>query len=233
METRSRLSSGVRRLQNTMMTRIFSVLIAILLGSRPAGSQATDTKPCGVAFGQSLVVFVGKKLDVRPFTPTVPDGHVLLDNAFRARYRVLQYVCGNLPAQEIEFEAYDHYGSPAFAEFDTVLLFVSWADGRLVHQKYQYVDVYETSDGSWAGCGDPYRLEPEVHRGAIRAKPMAFKRPVSFSVRDLNQAEIRRRYPPEFFERTGDTVTCRAGTPLADLYAIKRNGVLKARGIFQ
>jgi hypothetical protein len=214
-------------------SRTLAVLCAILLAAPPAFSQAIDRTTCGVVPGQNLVVFVGKKRDVQPFEPDLPPGSVPFDYAFRARYQVLQVFCGDLQTPEVEFEAYDHYGTPAFATFETVLLFLSRANGRFFHQKYQYSDVYESADGSWAGCGDPYKLEPEVHRGAIHAQPITYKHPVTFSVRGLTEEEIRRWYPPDFFQRQDSAVMCRAGSPLLDLFAVKRAGVLKARGLFR
>lgn len=216
-----------------MTVRPIAVLCAMLLAARPALSQAIDRTTCGVVPGENLVVFVGKKLDVQPFTPELGPDEISLDLAFRARYQVLHVLCGDLQTREVEFEVYDHYGTPRFAQFETVLLFLSRADGQFYHQKYQYSDVYETTDGSWAGCGDPYKLEPEVHRGSIRAIPITHKHPVTFSVRGLSEEEIRRRYPADFFQRQDSTVVCRAGARLSDLFAVKRAGVLKARGLFQ
>ena len=158
---------------------------------------------------------------------------MLLDNAFRARYRVLQVFCGDLTRPEIRFDVYDHYGTPPFAQFETVLLFVSRDSGRFVQQKYQFAPVFETTDGSWAGCGDPYWFEPKVHRRQFQAKPVAFKRPPEFSVKQLSENEIRDRYPPAFFTRRNDVVVCRAGATVAEIFWIKRNGVLKARGLFR
>ena len=213
--------------------RSLAVLFAMLLAPWPALAQAIDRATCGVVPNQNLIVFVGKKLDVQPFTPELPPGSISMDYAFRARYRVLDVVCGDVPTPEVEFEAYDHYGTPAFSQFETVLLFLLRADGRLFHEKYQYSDVYETADGSWAGCGDPYKLEPDMHRGAIRPRPVTFKRLVTFSIRELSEQDIRKWYPADLFQRQDSVVVCRAGASLSDLFAVKRAGVLKARGLFR
>jgi hypothetical protein len=205
----------------------------MLLVARQAPTQVIDRATCGVVPDQNLIVFVGRKLDVQSFSPEYQPGSIPMDYAFRARYQVLDVLCGDLQTPEVEFEAYDHYGTPGFSKFETVLLFLSRADGRFYHQKYQYSDVYETRDGSWAGCGDPYKLEPDVHRGTIRAKPITYKQPVTFSVRGLTEEQIRKWYSPDFFHRQDSTVVCRAGAPVWDLFAVKRAGVLKARGLFQ
>lgn len=216
-----------------MVSRLLIIISALAAATQLLPAQVVNAKTCGVAPGENLVVFVGRKLSVRQFQPAVPPGAFLLDHAFRARYHVLQVFCGALTSPQIEFEAYDHYGTPAFAQFETVVLFVSREDGQFVQQKYQYANVYETVDGSWAGCGDPYQFEPKVHRGRIRAKPVKFKRPVVFSVAGLSEKEIRRRYSPQFFTQRGDSVICTAGATLAEIFAVKRNGVLKARELFR
>ena len=216
-----------------MLNRFLTIGFALAATAGLMPAQVVDRKTCGVVPGENLVVFVGRKLSVRQFQPTVAPGTFLMDNAFRARYQVLQVFCGELRSPQIEFEAYDHYGTPTFAEFETVVLFVSREDGRFVHQKYLYANVYETTDGSWAGCGDPYQFESDVHRGRIQAKPVQFKRPVTFSVVGLSEKEIRARYSPKFFTRRGDSVICKAGATLAEIFAVNRNGVLKARELFR
>lgn len=40
-------------------------------------------------------------------------------------------------------------------------------------------------------------------------------------------------YPPEFFEYKENTVICRREAFVEDLFQVKRQGVLKARGLFQ
>lgn len=188
---------------------------------------------CGVAPGQNLAVFVGRKLELQEIQPDVPPGRLLMDEVFRARYKVLQVYCGDLTTPEVEFEVADHYGRPVFENFDTVLLFLSRAKGKWYHEKYQFQDVYATSDGSWAGCGDPYKYENDVNRGPLRARPIEFKQRVTFPLRGLSRDEIRERYPADLYERRGDRVLCRAGAPLDDLFAVKRDGVLKARELFR
>src|SRR5689334_5817576 len=121
-----------------MIARSLCVALGLTCATQVMPAQDMDTKTCGVVPGQNLVVFIGEKLSVRPFQPAVKGGAILLDNAFRARYRVLQVLCGELRSPEIEFDVYDHYGAPPFAVFETVLLFVSRDSGRFVQQKYQF-----------------------------------------------------------------------------------------------
>ena len=83
----------------------------------------------------NLIAFVGEKISIEPFKPKVRT----MDSAFYAKYRVLQVIFGTLPAKEITFAVYDHYGEPRFSNYKHVLLFISKSDdGSFYHQKYQY-----------------------------------------------------------------------------------------------
>ena len=157
---------------------------------------------------RDLIIFVGKRLSVTAQTNT-PDS---LDLKFEARYRVLKMVFGHYDGPEITFTVYDHRGFPAFARYDTALMFVSRHEGELYHEKYQFIPVYPTVDGRWAGCGDPYRFEGRpVHRGNLKPVPINF----TTTVRD------------------GETgKPCTRGNYVEDLLSVKTNGVLKARGWF-
>jgi hypothetical protein len=188
---------------------------------------------CGEQPTETLFVFVGRKISLRPVGVEVPPGQpFILDEKYLGEYEVLRVLCGVHPSDHIEFEVYDHYGVPAFAEFATVLLYVSRYNGRLVHEKYLYNPVYETKDGGWAGCGDPYALD-HVHRGHIRALQVSFKAEVSFPIANVTESEGSERYPAAYFARRGDRFFCMAGASIDSLFAIKRDGYLRARGIFR
>lgn len=208
-----------------------------MAASVASGGYAANAEPipeCGTVDGDGLFVFVGEKLEVTevPPAPDPPESGQLvirLDSQFRARYRVLDRLCGEFVGNVIDFDAFDHWGFPAFARYETVLLYVSLNGDRYYHQKYQFNDVYKTSSGEWASCGDPYRREPEVHRGSIEAVALEFDEPLLYSVAGLTEQQIDERFPPEFFSREGDRVACKAGSTADVLYTIKRLGVLKAR----
>jgi hypothetical protein len=204
---------------------------ALLCGSL-AHAQSAPSPPCGEEPSETLLVFVGRQLNLKPVSNEAPPGYVILDSKYLARYQILHVLCGLFPSDTIEFEVYDHYGTPAFAQFETVLLYVSRYNGRMIHQKYMYNPVYETIDGDWAGCGDPYELD-EVHRGQVRAAHVRFKTEVSFPIANLTEAQIKERYPSEYFVRRGNRVVCTAGARIQDLFAIKRDGFLRARGLFK
>ena len=178
----------------------------------------------------NLIAFVGKRIEVRK----IPDPENLdrFDEKFEARYRVLSVIFGSYLKREINFTAFDHYGRPAFARYDTVLLYVSSHRGKFYHEKYQYHAVYPTKDGQWAGCGDPYQNEPSVHRGDVQAQPIKFSPEVTFNLSRVNTEEIRQRFPSQYFEFRGIVAVCKAGVYAKELFEIKRRGVLRARGLF-
>jgi len=157
---------------------------------------------------RDLIVIVGKRLNVTE-QRTEQD---VMDQKFEARYRILQLVFGKYEGDEITFSAYDHYGYPKFARYDTVLLFISRYQGKLYHEKYQFYDVYPTKDGRWATCGDPYKYELEVHRGNLKPVEIQF-------TTDVNNESV--------------AGSCTQGNYVEDLFQVKKNGVLKARGLFK
>lgn len=154
-----------------------------------------------------------------------------MDLAFLARYEVLSIVRGEYVGKTIDFEVYDHGGFPNFANFEIVLLFVSLPDdGSYYHQKYQYIPVYPTADDTWAGCGDPYARESDVHLGSIEAHDIKFDPPLVFDLRGLTQSEIRTQYPRAYFRRSRTSAECIKGNTLEELLKVKFDGVLGTRG---
>ena len=190
-----------------------------------------------------LIAFVGQKLKVEPFEPPACEqqskpGHeticIVMDSAFHAKYRVLKLVHGRYDEAVIDFDAFDHFGWPPFANYEHVLLFVSrHADGTWYHVKYQYFPVYETRDGDWATCGSADRFEPPSRRGASTARPIAFKNPVIEPLPNLPADQVEEWFPTTDWARIKDHAVCLQGTPIADLFEAKKRGVLRARGLFE
>lgn len=200
-------------------------------------AQTKNIPECGVVDGDGLIAFVGEKLEVTEVeipqvlqAPQAPGTFsIILDYHYRARYRVIEKLCGDFFEDVIEFDIYDHHGFPYFARYETVLLYVSRYGDRDVHQKYQSDVVHKTGSGEWASCGDPYLGEPPDKRGDFRAVSLEFDEPPVFSVAHLTEEQIAEIYSPEYYSREGDCVTCKAGATADVLYTIKRLGILKAR----
>jgi hypothetical protein len=187
--------------------------------------QLEENKP------SRIFVFVGEKVEVKEFNPEAEKGAILMDSAFKAKYKIIQNVYGDYQGEYIEFEAYDHYGYPPFAKYKNVLLFVSEYKGELYHEKYQYFDVYQTKDGNWAGCGDPYQFE-EVHRKPVKTFALAFIEPVIYDLSNFNAKQRKEFYPAPFFRIEGKKAVCLKGAYIDELFLVKKNGVLKARRVF-
>ena len=178
-----------------------------------------------------LVVFVGEKISVKKFEPKSDPDTFLMDEAFKARYKLLELVHGEFGGKEIEFEAYDHYGRPEFSRYKTVLLFVSKYEEGMYHQKYQFFPVFKTNDGYWAGCGSPYAYEPEVHHGDLNPIAHSFSKNAYFPLKRLSRKERKQYFPKEYYKIVKKRAYCLKGNTVDELSEVKLNGVLKARGM--
>ena len=112
----------------------------------------------------TLFAFIGQKLSVLEFEPELEDNVILMDLAFKARYKLLAQVTGTKLPDIVEFEAYDHYGFPMFAKHDIALIYLTKAvgDDALYHVKYTFDRVRQTSDGRWAKCTETYGRDDKL-----------------------------------------------------------------------
>lgn len=181
----------------------------------------------------SLYVFVGEKITIERFEPELEEGQIILDEAFIATYRILSFVYNNLAADTITFKAYDHYGWPGFSEYETVLLYIVKTDDGFVHSKYLFSPLYKTKRGTWAApynnwdYNHPYNDEIDVS-----PRKILWENPPVFDLEHLTVAEIEENFPAPLFRRDGKTVTAVYGNTLQELFLLKKNGVLNARGYF-
>jgi hypothetical protein len=153
-----------------------------------------------------------------------------MDSKFKANYKILQQVFGYYPKDTISFTVFDHYGKPAFSNFENVLLFVSEYCGQLYHEKYQYFDLYKTKDGKWASPGDPYKYD-SYHRKNLKPQDIQFADSVWFDISKLSETTIKEQYPRPFYKIDRQKAIPVMGSYIDDLITVKKNGVLKARNI--
>ncbi|WP_276503422.1 hypothetical protein [Terrimonas pollutisoli] len=178
-----------------------------------------------------LFVFVGEKISVQP----LPHEQGSIDNGFTAKYIILQKVYGDFPLDTIEFVVYDHYGVPDFSKYKNVLLFVSADSGTYYHQKYMYNDVYKTKGGRWAGT---YTYEDYNHayNKLTKVKPVKieFAEEVSYPTRMVDEEgrQMTFSYPKPYFKTVSDKAIAVYGNYIEDLFKLKKDGVLTARGLF-
>lgn len=197
----------------------------------------TVTLVCVSSFGQtkkdSLYVFVGKKIEVIGFKQKLDTNEIPFDAAFKAKYEVIQNLYGNYNKDTIEFEAYDHYGKPAFSNYDYVLLFVSNYNGKLYHEKYQYFDVYKTTNGRWASG---YAVRDYGHsynkNTTVKPEKIGFVEEVSYKIRSRNKQEIETNFPSPYYKVENNMAIVVWGNYIEQLFELKKTGILKARGFF-
>jgi hypothetical protein len=189
-------------------------------------------KNYGANDSNRLFVFVGEKISVEP----LPHGQYSMDNGFKAIYEILEKVYGDFPEDTIEFVAYDHCGTPPFSKFKNVLLYVSADSGIYYHQKYMYNDVYKTKDGHWAGtyAGDDYEHAYNKHT-KIKPIKIGFTEKISYPTKmeDDEGRQFTLSYPRPYFKTVDDSAIAIYGNYIEDLFALKKSGILAARGLFE
>ncbi|HEX7869189.1 MAG TPA: hypothetical protein VF455_03665 [Chryseobacterium sp.] len=171
----------------------------------------------------NLYAFVGKKISVTEFDPNenkediqtgeyeideetgdtlkIVKKSYVIDRAFRCRYKVVRQMFNYLKTDTVEFIAYDHYGTPGFAERDTVILYLSKSkDGsHYFHQKYQYDNVYINKKGHYYsypkfnGSESPETLENMTGFDKTSSEE-------KYDVSNLNSEGIKMYYPSQFYK---------------------------------
>lgn len=200
-----------------MRNILFSILLFII------------AQPCMGEENSKYFVFVGEKISLEPLPPKAGDYR------FLAKYRVLEPFKGTYKGTEIEFTIFDHRGTPTFSKYKHVLLYVELRDGRYYHSKYQYSPLYKTKSGKWAGPYTTYDYEHEYNtHTTIRPEIIEFAEPVVFDIPSgLTAKEAKAWYPTPFYKIEGNKAIAVYGNYVDELFLLKQNGVLKARGDFQ
>lgn len=202
-----------------------ALIFALILALTPAPARADEQ--------ENLFVFVGEKLSLEQFRPELPPNVLMMDAAFKARFRVVHAVYGRYDGAAIEFDAYDHYGVPPFGRYAHSLLFVSRDGERWVQQKYQALPVFRTRGGEWNGCGPIGPRDTAERRGIAPARPVAFAQEAYIELRpERDRDQDARWYDKRHFRIEGDRAYCLTGTSSQDLFELKKRTVLKARGLF-
>lgn len=177
----------------------------------------------------SLYVFVGEKIGTSGMSPDT--NGIIWNAAIKATYKIIENVFGKYPKDTIEFESYDHFGEFPFLGYKYVLLFVSNYNGRLIHEKYQYFDVYRTKNGRWASS---YKIDDYNHpynkTTTIKSEVIDFVNEVSYKVK--NKWEAENYYPAPYYKVVDKLAIPVYGNYVKELFELKKNSTLKARGIF-
>ena len=213
-----------------------SVILFISCGTSTTDST-TKTAPLiakdttnEIERNNTLFVFVGEKINVTP----IPYKPGAFENGIKAKYKILQNIYGNYNKDVIDFEAYDHYGTPKFTKYKTVLLFVSKYNGKFYQEKYMFDPLAKTKDGRWAG---PYSGEyehPYNKHTTVKPQQVDFIEEISFPTKVKNDdgKEFILTYPEPYFQTVGDKAIAIYGNYIEELFKHRRDGVLTARDLF-
>jgi hypothetical protein len=181
-----------------------------------------------------LYVFVGEKIDIKEFQLEINNGLIPMDQGFKAKYKVIEKVYGNLKLDTIDFVAYDHYGIPPFSNFKTVLLYVIKVNGNFYHSKYLYSAVYKTKDNKWAGLYFPIDSNSVIQINNIAfLKKMDFEPVVIMDLSEYKLEYIKKYFPEPYFRIAGAKAEAVYGIPVEDIFNLNKSGILKARGYFK
>ncbi|GAA4326626.1 hypothetical protein GCM10023184_15380 [Flaviaesturariibacter amylovorans] len=189
--------------------------------------------PCPDTVGQHYA-FIGRKVSVRRNLQKQPyycNVLLLRDPQFEAEYELVERLYGNPGSDTIRFTAFDHYGFPKFAEYRHVLLFVSRYCSGLIHQKYQFFDVYRTTDGRWAAPYSSYDYERRDNDSSIRPVPISFAEPVVVDVSGGDSATIAKEYPAPYYRIENGKAIALYGNYIPELIEIKQRTVFNNRRI--
>jgi hypothetical protein len=154
-----------------------------------------------------------------------------LDRRYVASYKILQPILGNYKQNDtLTFEVFDHYGSPAFADYQNVLIYICDYCGRLVHVKYQYNNVYITEDGRWAA---PYQthdymwLAKSGKTTTVKPELITFKKPVMFNLDGYAPEVVKQQFPEPYYKIEGNKAIAVYGNYIEELLEIKKLTRLK------
>jgi len=235
------LHKALHVIGNTMMhlkNLLFAVLVTIFTSCNNSHTGIiTTTKPLiikdttnEIEKKNMLFVFVGEKISVT----AIPHKPGDFDNGVDAKYKILQPVYGNYNKSVIEFKAYDHYGTPEFTKYKTVLLFVTEYEGKFYQEKYMFDPLAMTKDGRWAG---PYSSEfdhPYNKYTTVKPVKVDFVEEISYPIKvtDDEGKENIFKYKDPYFKTVGNKAVAVYGNYIPELFKLRRDGVLTARDLF-
>jgi hypothetical protein len=210
-----------------MKTILFIILSFVFINNSFAQDQSEP----------ELYIFVGEKIFVteieEPGVVSESNEEITfsMDYVFKAKYKILENISGDLKLDTIVFIAYDHYGTAEFSKYKYVLLYVTKHHGEFYHEKYQFSALYKTKDNKWAGT---YAVADYNHSFNINTtvKPIKidFEPEVSIDIKKYDDETIKEWFPEPYFKIKGKKAIAVYGNYIPELIQLKKDGVLKARG---
>jgi hypothetical protein len=224
--------------RGTARGRAMAIGVAAMVAAMSAQAAETLSDERTV----DTVVFVGERVSIEPMEdPCEAEAKrtgelrcIVMDELYRATYRVVLPVSGTTPAQEVTFEIADHYGFPPFAHFSHALLFVAIDKDRNWLHKYQGIAMHRTTEGQWAACGEVDRRGVDKDL-SHRARPLPFAEPIvsKDAIPDPAWDRLLAAWKEArgTYRIKGGQVRCLKGVPVRETYEIVRQGVMKAREV--
>jgi hypothetical protein len=200
------------------------VLLFLLLSGFQSATAQTATP-------DNFFVFVGERISMDPIKPKA--GEIPRDRGYTAKYKVDTSIYGNYANDTIEFEVYIHLGdSPAFSSYQHVLLYLTQENGKWYHEKYQFNAVYRTKNGRWAGTGRSDDYDHTFNaQTTLKPENIVFGDSVWIDMTGMD-AFSRSHFENDYYLIESKRAYPVAGNYVEDLFALKKTGVLKARGLF-
>lgn len=197
---------------------------------------------CSNSIGQSLndsvFVFVGEKVSIKKIRqPNLSKGQIHLYSKYRLKFKVIQNVHNVLEQKRIVFYADAHLGLRELPTNKHSLLFLVLENGQYKLIRFQFFDVYKTTDGRWVSCGDPFYLDKKFKdsiKSVIQIVKPVFSRPVTFKINpSMDSASVKDVFREPYFKVDGKVATGVMGCYVEDLFTLKKEGILKELGFFK
>lgn len=176
-------------------------------------------------------VFIGEKIKVDNAKEKYYCNIISMDSKFDVTYKIVDNIYGNYTSDTINFVAYDHNGRPAFENYEYVILFVSKYCDEFIHQKYQYYDVYKTTDNMWAS---PYHIFDYANLdNSSNLKPVKimFKKPVEYDISTSSKEWVDKYYPSPYYKIENGKAIAVYGNYVPELLELKKQTVFKDKKI--
>jgi len=202
--------------------------LRIILTPEPCLEYKPETCPDSIP--RKTYVFIGQKVSVKSAPDIYYCNIIKFDAESVAEYKVLQNIHGKFPGDTARFSVFVHDG-PIFFDYKYVMLFVTDYCGKMIHEKYQFFEVYPTVDNRWAFPGDPYLYDQRIKDKIVKPVPVAFRDDLRFDTKKFYYLNPRPVYTAPYYQVENSIARPLVGTYPEDLLKIKSEGMLKARGI--
>lgn len=181
-------------------------------------------KNCGEYKGNNLLIFVGEKIEVTDISDTSsPDEFDLFYGKYKAKFKVVEKICGDYDKNTITFIAYDHYGMPRFARYKNSILYLYKENDTFYNVRYMSDDVYKTKDGKWVS---PYSFmnydsdSPFV--SSIKPVKIEFAEEVSYDVKGRSRQFLERHYPSSYYTISNKRAIATHGNYVSEIVQLKK-----------